>query len=148
MATAAAAPVLRRWLLVAAFAASELLGWTPSPTRCRRTWPRRPLSDSGRRCAASSIAGQDPALVYAVRPDAISSAITRATALEAAVWGRSERLIRMLDRMGSIDAPTRRHMACLAEDIRPEDIKTTLAGSGVPTCVPGAAYSLVQNRGR
>jgi len=64
------------------------------------------------------------------------------------VWGRSERLIRMLDRMGLIDMPTRRHLECLAADISAEDIRTTLALSGAPSCEPGAAYKLVQERGR
>jgi hypothetical protein len=145
MATAAAAPALVALTLVAAFAASDLMGWTPLSYQLPSNVAEAAALGLGSEVRRFVAAGQDPRLVYAVRPDAISTAVTRATALEAAVWSRSERLIRMLDRMGSIDAPTRQHMACLADDIRAPDIKTSLTGSGVPTCVPGAAFALVQN---
>jgi hypothetical protein len=135
-------------LLVAAFAASELLGWTPFSYPPPANVAEAAAYGLGSEVRRLVIAGQDPRAVYPVRPDAISSAISRATGLEAAVWGRSARLIRMLDRMGFIDAPARRHLECLAGDIHSEDIRETLARSAASACEPGAAYKLVEERGR
>src|SRR3954464_5478697 len=44
--------------------------------------------------------GEDVSRVMPVRPDIISSAIPRITALEAAVWSRHVELVHMLDREG------------------------------------------------
>jgi hypothetical protein len=52
----------------------------------------------------------------------------------------------MFDRMGLIDPPTRRHLECLAEDVRSGDVREALASPGAPSCEPGAAYQLVQDR--
>jgi len=147
-ATAALAPVVAGLLLVAAFAGSELLGWTPLSYPPPANVAEAAAYGLGSEVRRLVIAGQDPRAVYPVRPDAISSAIPRATGLEAAVWGRSARLIRMLDRMGFIDAPARRHLECLAGDIHSEDIRETLARSAASACEPGAAYKLVEERGR
>ena len=140
--------MLAALLLVVGFAASEALGWTPLSYPPPANVAEAAAYGLGSEVRRLVIAGQDPRAVYPVRPDAISSAIPRATGLEAAVWGRSERLIRMLDRMGLIDAPTRRHLECLAEDVRAEDIREALAQSAASVCEPGMAYKLVEERGR
>ena len=91
--------------------------------------------------------GQDPGAVFDVRPDIISSSVTRATALEAAIWSRRLRLIGMLEREGAIqDDDTRRHLVCLAEDIRAGELAQRLAPEGLHECQPGHARRVVEAR--
>ena len=135
-------------ILVAAFAVSETMGWTILSWSRPRNVAEAAAFGLGSEVRRLMRDGQDPRAVYPVAPDAISSAVRRVTALEAAVWGRSERLIRLFDRMGVIDAETLHHLACLAEDVRSGDIEGWLKTKGVPPCTPGAAYHLVEERSR
>src|SRR6266511_1234119 len=66
--------------------------------------------------------GEDPHRVYTVDPEIISSLILRATALEAAMWSRQLEMIQLLDREGAIAAADRPALACLATDLRLDDI--------------------------
>jgi hypothetical protein len=91
--------------------------------------------------------GEDPHGVYTVRPDVMSSAILRATTLEAAMWSRQREMIQLLDREGAIDGDReRRALACLAADLRIEDVVEYLAPEGVGDCEPGQALERVVAR--
>ena len=90
--------------------------------------------------------GEDPHGVHAVRPEVISSAILRATTLEAAMWSRQLEMIQALDRAGAIEADERLALACLAADLGVEDVVEYLAPQGVGDCEPGRALDRVVAR--
>ena len=95
--------------------------------------------------------GEDPSMLYDVRPAIISSAFTRVTALEAAVGTRRVELVQLLDRRGFLDAPgTRAHLTCLAADLEVDDIVTYLApdGAAAAACQDGATLAAVSARGQ
>ena len=146
LAIAALAPVCAALVPVAAFIGSEMRGSTLLSYAPPANVAEAAALGLGSEVRRFMVAGEDPRAVYPVRPDAISTAITRATGLEAAVWGRSQRMVRMFDRMGLIDQAARRHLVCLAADVRSEDVRETLASSETPACEPGAAYELVRER--
>jgi hypothetical protein len=146
LAVAASAPVCLAMILVAAFAVGEALGWTPLSYQPPANIAEAAALGLGAEVRRFMRAGQDPRGVYPLRADAISSSVRRATALEAAVWGRSARMLRMFDRMGLIDANTMHHLACLAEDVRSDDVRGTLQARDHSPCEPGAAYQRVEDR--
>ncbi|HEY6361801.1 MAG TPA: hypothetical protein VIX63_11890 [Vicinamibacterales bacterium] len=91
--------------------------------------------------------GEDPNRVYPIRPQIISSAVRRATTVEAAMWSRQLGLIQLLDRQGAIvGADRRRALACLAVDLRVEDAADYLAPEGTAFCEPGKAFEAVLAR--
>jgi hypothetical protein len=93
--------------------------------------------------------GEDPARQWQVRPEIISSAVTRVTALEAAIWSRQQALVELMDREGAIrDNGARTHMACLAADLRADDIVNYLTRDGAPACVAGETLAAVMVRSR
>ena len=90
--------------------------------------------------------GEDPHAVYPMHPSVASSAIARATTLEAAMWSRQLEMIQLLDREGAIDSLDRPALACLAADLRIEDVMEYLAPEGVEECEPGSALARVAAR--
>jgi hypothetical protein len=93
--------------------------------------------------------GDEADRVLPVRPELISSSVTRVTALEAAVWAREGALLRLLIDSGAItDDDTRRHLACLARDIGAQDLAADLTVLGDPECVVEEAYGQVLGRSR
>jgi len=92
--------------------------------------------------------GEDPRHVYTVRPEIISSAVRRATTLEAAMWSRQLELVQLLDRQGTFDQGERAALACLAVDLRIDDIVEYLAPGGIAHCEPGKALERVAARSR
>ena len=90
--------------------------------------------------------GEDPRSVYPVRPEIISSAVRRATTLEAAMWSRQVELVQLLDRQGMFDQGERAALACLATDLRIDDIVEYLAPDGTGYCEPGKALERVLAR--
>jgi hypothetical protein len=90
--------------------------------------------------------GEDPHVVYPVRPDVISSAILRATTIEAAMWSRQVEMIKLLDREGLIRDNERALLTCLAVDLQIDDIVGYLAPEGSSTCEPGQALARVTAR--
>jgi hypothetical protein len=91
--------------------------------------------------------GEDPHAVYAVRPEVISSAILRATTVEAAMWSRQVEMIKLLEREGAIDGKEEREaLACLASDLKIDDVVVHLAPEGVSGCEPGQALARVAAR--
>src|SRR5262245_580078 len=146
---AAAAPVCLATLAVIVFVLFEISGRTLSSEG-----PMRNLAEAAAMGSVSEFvrflqAGEDPNKVVDVRPFAISSAIRRVTGLEAAVWHRSSQLIELLDRTGAIGTgETRQRIACLAVDLRVEEIVTYLSPDRAPTCVPGQTVAEIEARSR
>lgn len=143
----AAAPPVLATVAVLVFAASESLGRTPLSNG-------RPIN-LAEAAGAGEVAevlrflrsGWDPTQIWPLRPEIISSTVTRATALEAAVWGGRQPLVELLDRRGFIrDAGTRHHLACLAKDVGSEEVVAYLFPGGAPPCEPGAAFAVVKAR--
>lgn len=91
--------------------------------------------------------GDDPHAVHPVRPEIISSAILRATTLEAAMWSRQLEMIQLLEREGAIDSDRERGaLACLAVDLEIDDVVAYLAPDRVEDCEPGQALERVVAR--
>jgi hypothetical protein len=149
LALAVALPVCVATFGVVAFAASELMGHTLSSYG-----PAQNLAEAAALGNASEVvrrlgAGEDPARVVPVRPYAISSAVTRATALEAAVWSRSAPLMQLFDQwLTTLDRESRQHLVCLAQDLRVEEIIKLLSPEKAPQCVPEQALNLVMARSK
>ena len=116
--------------------------------------PPRNLAEAAARGSASYVlrflrAGESATRLQPVDPEVISSAVTRVTPLEAAVWSRQAALIELLDRQGVIpDAPSRQHMTCLAADLAVEDAVDYL-GKGEPvSCPAGETLAGIVERSR
>jgi hypothetical protein len=136
-------------LAILAFAGLEVLGRTPSALG-----PPRNIAEAAAMRAPSEVLrllgeGEDPNRVWPVRPEIISSTITRVTALEAAIWSHHWEMVEMLDRREAIgDAKTRQHLICLTNDVGDPDILAYLSPGQTPDCVPGAALEIVNERSR
>jgi hypothetical protein len=144
---AACAPAAAVTVGMLLFAARELTGDTPfSPGRMRN------VAEAAGTGEASEILrmlrqGQDPRQVWPVRPEIISSTITRVSALEAAVWSRRAQVMVLLDRQGAItDEAQRRDLACLAADISAQEVVDYLSPSAPPECEKGKAMARVLAR--
>jgi hypothetical protein len=90
--------------------------------------------------------GEDPRRVLPVRPEIISSAVRRASALEAAVWSRQVELVKLLDRWGAFEGGERTRIGCLARDLQAEDIATYLGATDA--CVANATLDAILERTR
>jgi hypothetical protein len=91
--------------------------------------------------------GEDPRAVHPVRPEILSSAILRATTVEAAMWSRQVEMIELLEREGAIEGPDERQaLACLAADLEIGDVVEHLAPAGVSSCEAGQALARVVSR--
>lgn len=142
----AAAPAVLATLAVLGFAARELSGTTPLSLG-----PPRNVAEAAGAGQVSEVlrflrAGEDPSRFWPVRPEIISSTVTRPTGLEAALWG-GRQLIELLDRRGLIqDTDTRQHLACLAKDLAKEELVAYLSPGGAPSCEDGAAFASLKAR--
>jgi len=134
------------WLYLAAIAAAESAGGTWLTART----PANIAEAAGTARADLVVrfleAGQDPARVYPLHPDVISSTVLHATALEAAVWSHQRPLIELLDRKGAIPGGGRHALACLAADVGVDDIVGYLSPAAPPDCVRGEAMGQVTAR--
>jgi len=91
--------------------------------------------------------GEDPQAVHPVRSEIISSAILRATTVEAAMWSRQVEMIKLLDREGVIGGDDQRaSLACLAVDLQIDEVVEYLAPGGTSSCQPGQALARVTAR--
>ena len=149
LAAAAALPPIAATLAVLVFSVLDVSGKTPY------SWgrPRNIAEAAGMNSGADVLrllrAGEDPNRILPVRRELISSIVTRVNALEAAVWSRHIALLQILDREGAIvDDATRRHLACLARDLRTQDIVEYLSPENDSGCVPGEAMEAVFARSR
>jgi hypothetical protein len=140
-------PMAIALVIVSAFAAGETRGYVPLSYQP----PRNLAEAAGMGIAAEALRylreGADPNEIVAVRPDIISSNITRVTGLEAAIWSRRVELVRALDREGAIaDPAARSHIACLARHLATEDILSYLAPHGLTGCDPDAVIEAIEAR--
>jgi hypothetical protein len=146
-ALAAALPAVMATLAVIVFVVTELSGHT-----LFSKGPDQNLAEAAAMGRLSEVvrfldAGQDPNQIVTVRPHVISSSVTRVTALEAAVWHRSAAQMALFDRAGAItSAETRHHLACLASDLRVDEIVGFLSPDGPPRCVPDDVLSAIVAR--
>jgi hypothetical protein len=90
--------------------------------------------------------GEDPDVIEPVRPEIISSAVTRVTALEASMWSRDIALVRALDRERRIDDARRQYLACLGTALGTRDLVTYLAPDGVRNCDPAEITRRIEAR--
>ena len=95
--------------------------------------------------------GEDVSRVMPARPEIVSPAISRISALEAAVWSRQSELIYMLDEEGVILGDERRRLACLAADLQIGDIAEYLSpkvpgARAAPACVAGQVEQEIRGR--
>jgi hypothetical protein len=142
-------PAAGATLAVLAFVVSESAGETPFSYGPPMNLAEAAGMGRGPEVVRMLGAGHDPNRLATVRPEIISSMVTRVTALEAVIWSRRRELVQVLDDHGAIvDRDTRRALACLAIDLTVEDIAAYLAPSGDPGCVPGQAIERVLARSR
>ena len=93
--------------------------------------------------------GGDSTRVENVRPDIISSEITKVTAPEAAIWARRVQLVRLMEREGAFGARADRpHLACLARALQVVEIVEYLAPHGTADCDPDQVIAQIAARGR
>ena len=125
--------------------------WVAGSERSERTF----FSSSGPRNSAEAAAtGNAPAMlqflrfeggsirVHPVRAEIIEPPVHQVTTLEAALWSRREEIIQLLDREGLIvDTEQRRHLACLATDLKLPVVAEYLAPAH--RCVEGDALKRV-----
>jgi hypothetical protein len=91
-------------------------------------------------------AGEDPSAMVIVRPEVISSSVTRVTALEASIWGREIELVKLLDREGAIDSSQRTYLGCLSHGLRADAITEYLAPNGTDGCNADDLLARIQAR--
>ena len=143
---AAAVPALLGTLAVLVFAARELSGTTPLSNG-----PVRNVAEAAGAGLSAEVLrllhdGDDPRRFWPVRPEIISSYVTRPTGLEAAVWG-GRNIVELLDQRGFIaDDGTRAHLACFAKDVGKTEVVEYLTAKGAPPCEPGAAFLSLKDR--
>ena len=147
IALALLAPIAVATVGVLAVAAGERAGASPFAGLV----PRNSAEAAGLGRAAELLrfleAGEDPHAVYPVRPEILSSAIRRATTVEAAMWSRQVEMIKLLEREGAVGGGEERSaLACLAADLRVDDVVEHLAPEGLHGCEPGQALALVTAR--
>lgn len=144
-----AAPGVAVTLAVLAFAGLELRGTTPlSYGRPRNVAEAAALGQASEVLRLLS-EGQDPNREWPLRKQIISSSVLKATALEAAVWSRQGELIQLLDARGAVPhGDERRHLTCLASDLRIDEIVEFLSPDGPPACEPEQAMESIQLRSR
>lgn len=144
-----AGPVCAALIVLVAFVAGEWAGYSPL-----RYTPPRNMAEAAALASASEVlrhlrAGGDPNAIVHVNPGAISSSVTEVSAVEAAVWGRTIELIRLLDREGAIPTPERReYLACISEALQARDILEYLAPHGTRGCDVDAVMESIQARTR
>jgi len=93
--------------------------------------------------------GADSTRVENVRPDIISSEITKVTALEAAIWARRVQLVRLMEREGAFGGEADRpHLVCLARALQVVEIVEYLAPHDTAECDPDQVIAQIVARGR
>ena len=134
---------------VVAFVALELSGRTPSSLEVPRNVAEAAASGAASEVLRLLRSGDDPRRIWPVRDEIISPVVTRVTALEAAVWTRQSRLLWLFEHEGvTVADETRRHLACLAQDISAPEVEEYLSPGRRPDCVRGAALEIVMQRFR
>jgi len=144
---AVAGPVVVGIVLIALFIVGDVAGYSPA-----RYDPPQNAAEAAAMATASEVlrflrAGQDPNAIMPVRPHVISASVTRATALEASIWGREVELVRLLDREGAI-GDRRAYLACLSDALHADAITKYLAPQGPDHCDRVAILQHIQERSK
>jgi hypothetical protein len=147
IALALVAPIAAVMAVILSVAAGERHGASPFAGLV----PRNSAEAAGLGRAAELLRfledGEDPHAVYPVRPEILSSAILRATTVEAAMWSRQVEMIKLLELEGAIDGSDERAaLACLAADLEIDDVVEHLAPGGASGCEQGQALARVAAR--
>jgi len=140
------APSLIGGILLIAFIVAELAGSTVFIYG-----PAQNLAEAAAIADAAAVmrrlrAGESPSALVSVRPEVISSSVTRVTALEASIWGREVELVKLLDREGAIDGTQRAYLACVSQGLRAEAITEYLAPGGTDGCDADETLARIQAR--
>ena len=144
-----ALPGVAATIAVAAFAALELLGQTPSSPGPVRNIAEAVASGRAPDVMRLLAAGQKPNRLWLVRRVVISSTMTQVTAFEAAIVSGRPPMLALLRRQGAgADAQTLDHLQCLASDLSALEIIDLLTPDRKPDCVYGAALERVLERAR
>lgn len=141
-------PSLLATLVVVWFSVSELAGHTPLAYERPRNVAEAAGMGRGSEVLRLIEAGQDPRALMPVRPEVISSSVTRVTALEAAVWSRRSHMLTLLDNLGAMPRTQRHRLACLAIDIKAPGMAAHLDPAAPAGCRPGAVLEEIQHRSR
>jgi len=142
-----AGPVLTLMLLTSVFVLGEMAGHAPLTAQPPRNIAEAAGLGSGAEVLRMLRAGQNPMTPLPVRGDIISSEITSATALEAAIWSRRVRLLHLFDREGLLrDDEIRQHVACVATAIGFDDGVEYLFPGGFGGCDPDEVIRAIRAR--
>ena len=144
---ALAVPLLVAVVAIAGVSAGEVAGATPWAGLVPRNSAEAAAIGDASDLLRLLRRGDDSHTVYDIRPEVISSAVLKATTLEAAIWSRQLELIQLLDREGIIQTSDRNELSCLAADLKVDDLVEYLAPEGA-RCDPGKAIALVAARSR
>jgi len=143
----AAVPPLLVTAGVVWFSLSEMSGWTPFSGGAPGNVAEAAGLGSGAEVLRMLREGQDPHVVLPLRPEIISSTVTRASGAEAAVWSRKVQLVELLDREGALADPAQRHhVLCLARDVGVDEIVEYLGKTESAPCEDGRTMAAVQAR--
>ena len=139
------APALAGTCLVLVVACAEMAGATPFSIVSRNIAEAAAMGN-----AADTLwfleRGADPFRIEDVRPEIVSTEITRLTALEAAVWSRQAELLALLDRRRAIHDDVRIELTCLARDLEAGEIVEYLERGNSPVCETGATTRRIAAR--
>ena len=143
---AVAIPAAMATLVIVLFAAFEIGGHAPltiAPNNIAEAAAMGNAAETMRRL----MYGETPFRVEDVRPEITSADATRLTALEGTILSRQLALVRLLDERGLIvSAAARQALACLARDVRADDIVDYLAPKLALSCEAGAARQAIAAR--
>lgn len=129
------------------FSLSELAGRTPLSSGAPANIAEAAGLGSGAEVMRMLREGQDPRAVLPLSRETISSTVTRASAIEAAVWSRKVQVVDLLDREGALADPEQRHhVLCLARDVGVDEIVVYLAKTDPAPCEEGRAVAAVLAR--
>ena len=142
--TALVVPVLLGTLAVSIFVGAELVGATPplaekSPLNLAEAAAMGSMADVWRLLDA----GQDPGAMYDVRPHIISSSVRHVSAWEGVIWSRRVEVVEFMDRRHPLGSLERERIACLARELRTEDIEEYLAAGGPPACASEVTAQII-----
>ena len=143
------APMLAAMVFLLVFTAGELIGVRPFSYQAPSNLAEAAGMGSMPEVLRFIRQGADATRVESVRPDIISSEITKVTAPEAAIWSRRVQLVRLMEREGAFGGETDRpHLACLARALRVAEIVEYLTPSGTAACDPDQTIAKIVARGR
>jgi hypothetical protein len=143
------APMLVAMAFLLVFTAGELIGVRPFSYQAPSNLAEAAGMGSMPEVLRFIRQGADSTRVENVRPDIISSEITKVTAPEAAIWSRRVQLVRLMEREGAFgNEADRPHLACLARALNVADIVEYLTPAESAECDPDQTIAQIAARGR